>query len=82
MKLSHVIATLEPLVRNVRRRKKENPRKRKTVPVESRVFAGLGCAGKYGKNMLLIVTKNYLINQKQNARYSGALLAGRELHVT
>ena len=77
MKLSHVIATLEPLARNVRRRKKENPRKRKTVPVESRVFAGLGCAGEYdcGKQTILI-------NQKQNARYSGALLAGRELHVT
>ena len=55
MKLSRVIATLEPLVRNVRRRKKENPRKRKTVPVESRVSVELGCVGEYGKNMLLIV---------------------------
>ena len=56
LKLSHVIATLEPLARNARRRKKENPRKRKTVRVESRVFVGLGCAGEYGKNILLTVT--------------------------
>ena len=60
LKLSRVIATLEPPARNVRRRKKENPRKRKTVPVESRVFAGLGCAGEYGKNMLLTLANKLI----------------------
>ena len=55
LELSRVLATLEPLARNVRRRMKENLRKRKTVLVESRVSVELGCAGEYGKNMLLTV---------------------------